>query len=54
VGLSTSYEVLQFQASLATATKNHLRAVIDYQKSIVALYQTLGVTLEKLNIEMEG
>jgi len=53
LGLSTSYELLQFQANLATATKNYLRAVIDYRKSIVALYQALGVTLERLNIELE-
>ena len=53
LGLSTNYELLQFQANLATARKNHLRAVIDYRKSIVILHQTLGATLEKLNIELE-
>jgi outer membrane protein TolC len=53
LGLSTSYEVLQFQASLATATKNRLSAVVDYRKSIVNLYKALGVTLEKLGIELE-
>jgi outer membrane protein TolC len=53
LGLSTSYELLQFQANLATAAKNRLRAVIDYRKSIVGLYQALGITLEKLNIELE-
>lgn len=53
LGITTSYELLQFQANSATATKNRLRAVIDYRKSIVALYQALGVTLEKLNIELE-
>jgi outer membrane protein len=51
--LSTSYEILQFQANLAAATKNHLRAVIDYRKSIVSLYQALGIALEKLNVELE-
>ncbi len=51
--LSTSYELIQFQANLATATKNRLRAVIDYRKSIVSLHQALGTTLEKLNIELE-
>ena len=53
LGLSTSYELLQIQANLVSATKNHQRAVIDYRKSIVALYQALGITLEKLNIEFE-
>lgn len=52
-GFSTSYEVLQFQANLATATRNRLRATIDYRKSIVALHQALGVTLEGLNVEFE-
>jgi outer membrane protein TolC len=53
LGLSTSYELLQFQASLATATKNRLRAVTDYRKSIVYLNQALGITLENLDIKME-
>jgi outer membrane protein len=53
LGLSTSYELLQFQASLATATKNRLRAVIDYRKSMVYLNQALGITLENLDIQME-
>ena len=52
LGLSTSYELLQFQANLATATKNRLRAVIDYRRSIVAFYKALGVTLDKLGIEL--
>jgi outer membrane protein TolC len=52
LGLSTSYELLQFQANLATATKNRLRAVIDYRRSIVAFYRALGVTLDKLGIEL--
>lgn len=53
LGLSNSFELLQFQANLANATRNRLRAVIDYRKSIVVLYQTLGTTLENLNIELE-
>ena len=53
LGLSTSYELLQLQANLATATKNHQRVVIDYRQSIAALHQVLGVTLEQLNIEFE-
>ncbi|HGE72570.1 TPA: TolC family protein [Candidatus Poribacteria bacterium] len=53
LGLSTSYNLLQFQANLATATKNRLRAVIDYRKSVVNLYQSQGVTLDRLNIAFE-
>ena len=51
--LVTSYDLLQFQASLATATKNRLSAVIDYRKSIVALNQVLGITLDTLGIQFE-
>lgn len=51
--LSTSYELLQFQANLATATRSYLIALIDYRKSIVSLYQALGITLERLNVELE-
>jgi outer membrane protein len=54
LGLSTSYQLLQFQASLTTATQNKYRAIIDYRKSIVNLYQSNGVTLDKLNIKFEN
>ena len=53
VGLSTSLDLLQFQAILANASRDSLRSTIDYRQSIVALYQVLGVTLVQLNIEFE-
>ena len=53
VGLSTSLDLLQFQAILANASRDSLRSTIDYRQSIVALYQALGVTLVQLNIEFE-
>lgn len=53
LGTSTSYDILQFQANLATASKNRLRAVIDYRQSVANLYQVMGVTLEKLGIEVK-
>ncbi len=53
LGLSTSYDLLQFQANLATATKNRLRAVIDYRKSVINYYQSVGTTLEMLGIEIK-
>jgi outer membrane protein TolC len=53
LGLSTSYDLLQFQADLATATRNHLRAVVDYRRSVVGFYQVLGVTLDRLNIQLD-
>jgi outer membrane protein TolC len=54
LGLSTSYQLLLFQSNLATATKNRLRATIDYRKSVVNLYQSTGITLDKLNIKFEN
>ncbi len=53
VGLSTSLDLLQFQAILANVSRDSLRSIIDYRQSIVALYQALGVTLVQLNIEFE-
>ena len=53
VGLSTSLDLLQFQAILANASRDSLRSIIDYRQSVVVLYQTLGVTLIQLNIEFE-
>jgi len=53
LGLSNSFELLQFQANLANVSKNRLRAIIDYNKSIVSFYQIVGVTLDNLNIELE-
>jgi len=54
LGLSTSYQLLLFQSNLTTATKNRLRSTIDYRKSVVNLYQSTGITLDKLNIKFEN
>lgn len=53
VGLSTSLDLLQFQAILANASRDSLRSIIDYRQSVVVLHQVLGVTLIQLNIEYE-
>jgi outer membrane protein TolC len=53
LGLSTSYDLLLFQAVLANDARNHLRAVVGYRQSLVSLYRVLGMTLEQLNIALE-
>jgi outer membrane protein TolC len=50
VGLATSFEVLRFQTDLAAARSNFLRAVIEYNKSIIQLERAKGSLLETLGI----
>jgi outer membrane protein len=52
VGLSTSFEVLQFQTDLAEEQSKELKAVIDFNKSKIKLRKVLATTLEKYNIQM--
>ncbi|MGQ9617418.1 MAG: TolC family protein [Candidatus Aminicenantia bacterium] len=53
VGLSTNYQVLQFQRDLATAQTTELRAIIDYKIALSKLDRVLGKTLESHNINFE-
>lgn len=50
VGLATSFEVLRFQTDLAAARSALLRAVIEYNKSIVQLERAKGTLLETVGI----
>lgn len=52
VGLSTSFNVLEFQEDLAEEQSNEIRAIIDYNKSIIKLQQVLATILEENNIRM--
>jgi outer membrane protein TolC len=52
LGLSTNYNVLQFQADLSEAQTRHLKAIIDYNKAQVILTETLGTTLLAHNIQL--
>ncbi len=52
VGLSTSFNVLEFQTDLATEQSKELKAVIDFNKSKIKLRKVLATTLEKYNIRM--
>ncbi len=53
VGLSTSFKVLEFQKDLIDAQSKEIKAIIDYNKSIVQLHKVAGITLEKNNVELK-
>ncbi len=50
VGISTTKDVLDFQVDLAVARSREVEALIDYNKALVRLYQTVGTTLEQSGI----
>ncbi|MFW6129042.1 MAG: TolC family protein [Candidatus Aminicenantaceae bacterium] len=52
VGLSTNYQVLEYQSQLATAQTNELKAIIDYNLSLANLNKVMGITLEEKNIKI--
>ncbi|HWP49762.1 MAG TPA: TolC family protein [Candidatus Limnocylindrales bacterium] len=52
-GLSTNFNVLQFQSDLATAVSNEVRAITDYNKSLANLQRAMGTTLEAKNIKVQ-
>ena len=52
VGLSTSFNVLEFQEDLAEMQRNELKAIIDFNKSKIRLRQALATTLESHNVKL--
>jgi len=54
VGLSTSFNVLEFQEDLAIEQSNEIRALIDYNKSRIRLRQVVATTLDAHNIKMSS
>ena len=52
VGLSTSFNVLEFQEDLAEEQSNEIKAVIDYNKSLNRLNQVMARTLEEYDIRL--
>ena len=44
---------LQTQAGLAAARTAELRSTIDYNKSITALYEAMGTSLEQRQISLK-
>lgn len=53
VGLSTSFNVLEFQEDLAESRSDETRAITDYNRSLVSLDRTVGLTLEQHQIQLE-
>ena len=52
VGLSTSFQVLEFQTDLAEQQTRELKAVIDYNKSHINLRKVIASTLDEYNIRL--
>lgn len=52
VGLSTSFNVLEFQEDLVEEQSNEIRALIDYRKSKIRLKQVMATTLDANNVKM--
>ena len=52
VGLSTSFNVLEFQEDLVEEQSNEIRAIIDHRKSRIRLRQVRATTLDAHNIQM--
>jgi outer membrane protein len=52
VGMSTNFNVIQFQRDLATARNNELQAVLNYRKALVELARLQQTTLSSLNVTL--
>lgn len=52
IGLSTSFNVLEFQEDLVEEQSNEIRALIDYRKSRIRLRQVMATTMARHNIQM--
>lgn len=52
-GMSTSFQVLEFQEDLTTALGQLNRSLVDYRKSLTAMERAKGTLDEYLNIEVQ-
>lgn len=52
VGLSTSFNVLEFQTDLAEEQSKELKAIVDFNKSKIKLRKVMATTLEEYDIRM--
>jgi outer membrane protein TolC len=50
VGLSTNFEVLQYQRDLSSALARELQAVINYNLALAALERDMGISLDEQNV----
>jgi outer membrane protein TolC len=53
VGMSTPFQILQYQKDLTTARSQEVRAIADYNKALARLAQAEGTTLERLKLTLE-
>ena len=52
VGLSTSFNVLEFQEDLAQAQSNEIKAIIDYKQSRIRFRKIIASTLNYHNVKL--
>jgi outer membrane protein TolC len=50
-GVTTTFNVLSFQRDLSLALANEIRAITDYNKSLMVLDRVRGIVLERYRIE---
>ncbi|MEE8110337.1 MAG: TolC family protein, partial [bacterium] len=53
VGLSTNFQVLEFQDDLATAQSNETRAITDEIRALVTYQRVTGQTLSRHQIGLK-
>lgn len=51
-GMSTTFQILQFQTDLTTAESRENQAVVDYNKSLVDLDRILGILTDTRNVSI--
>lgn len=54
VGISTAFQVLDFQEDLADAALQHLQAVVDFNIALLRLERARGTLLETLGVGVTG
>ena len=54
VGLSTSFNVLEFQEDLAEQQSNEIKAIIDYNQSKTRFHQVMASTLKTHDIKLQA
>jgi len=53
LGISTSHDVLEFQADLATAKQHFIQAIIDYKKSLAELNRRTARIFQKYRVSIK-
>ncbi len=54
VGLSTNFEVLQYQRDLARQRSMELQAIINYNLAVASLERDMGISLDSKNVKIAG